>query len=127
MVSLTEAIDAGLQRLEEAKKLYLAGEANATDAILDAAQAILAAGRPDQSKPSAVLNSDHEKPSDFLQRVMWAEVSGVSMYISLCNIDHSRVTEASYFSIVGIIRHSGHGCVIHNLLTLTCSPSCRRS
>jgi hypothetical protein len=75
MASLTETIDTGLQRFEEAKKLYLAGEANATDAILDAAQAILAAGRPDQSKPSAVLNSDHEKPSDFLQRVMWAEVS----------------------------------------------------
>jgi hypothetical protein len=83
MASLTEAIDTGLQRLEEAKKLYLAGEANATEAILDAAQAILAAGRPDQSKPSAVLNSDHEKPSDFLQRVMWAEVSGI-LIISTC-------------------------------------------
>jgi hypothetical protein len=127
MASLTEAIDAGLQRFEEAKKLYLAGEANATEAILDAAQAILAAGRPDQSKPSAVLPSDHEKSSDFLQRVMWAEVSGILMYLYLCNIDRSPVTKASYPSLAGVICHRGRGHIIPNLLTLTCSPSYRRS
>jgi hypothetical protein len=127
MASLTEAIDTGLQRLEEAKKLYLAGEANATEAILDAAQAILAAGRPDQSKPSAVLNSDHEKPSDFLQRVMWAEVSGILMYIYLCNIDRPWVTEASYPFIASVICHRGHEYIIRDLLTVPCSPSCRRS
>jgi hypothetical protein len=99
MASPTEAINIGLQRLEEAKKLYAAGEANATEAILDAAKAILAAGRPDQSKASAVLNSDHEKPSDFLQRVMWAEVSGAMICIYMRNIDGPWDTGASRCSI----------------------------
>jgi hypothetical protein len=55
--------------------------------MLDAAQAILAAGRSDQTKPSTVSNIDHEKPSDFLQRVMWAEVSDIPIYVHIHNID----------------------------------------
>lgn len=72
----TEALALGLQRLEEAKKPYLAGEADSTNAILDAARAILAAGEHDQVKSSG---SNNEKPSDFLQRVMWAEVSSTAI------------------------------------------------
>lgn len=75
MAPSTEQITSSLQRLEEAKKSYLAGESNATETVLDAAQAIVAAGRPDQIKSAAVRDNKHEKTSDFLQRVMWAEVS----------------------------------------------------
>jgi hypothetical protein len=107
MVPPTEAINIGLQRLEEAKKLYVAGEANGTEAILDAAQAILAAGRSDQSKPSTISNLGHEKPSDFLQRVMWAEVSNILIYIHIRNIDGSRVTVASSSPIEGVVRRPG--------------------
>lgn len=74
MSTPTDSIELGLQRLEEVKKSYVAGDAQSTKAILDAAQAILAAGG--RHKESQVLPStDGEKPSDFLQRVMWAEVS----------------------------------------------------
>ena len=77
MASSTEAITQDLQRLDEAKQSYLAGEAKSTEAVLDAAQAILAAGGRGQGKSSAVSGTDNEKPSDFLQRVMWAEVSDI--------------------------------------------------
>jgi len=74
MASPTEAINASLQRLEKTKKSFLAGEANSLDAVLDAAHAVLVAGGRNVDNSSVVLDSGHEKPSDFLQRVMWAEV-----------------------------------------------------
>jgi uncharacterized protein YgbK (DUF1537 family) len=74
MTSSTEAITQALQRLDKAKESYLVGEAKSTEAVLDAAQAILVAGGRGQGKSSAVSSTDNEKPSDFLQRVMWAEV-----------------------------------------------------
>lgn len=75
MPSPINPISFGLQRLEEAKRSYLAGEADSTEAILDAARAILIAGGGDLQKQPVALNGRDEKPSDFLQRVMWAEVS----------------------------------------------------
>ena len=78
MASPTEAITAGLHRLEKAKESFFAGDANSTEAVLDAARAILAAGEQDQNGSTVVLNTSHEKPSDFLQRVMWAEVRDVA-------------------------------------------------
>jgi len=63
----SEAIASALQRLEEAKKAYQAGEADSTDAVLDAAQAIVAAGERAQDKPSTPAVSKDEKPSDFLR------------------------------------------------------------
>jgi hypothetical protein len=74
MSSATEAVALGLQRLEEAKKPFLAGEANSTEAVLDAARAILLAGGRGQDRALA-SGSKKEKASDFMQRVMWAEVS----------------------------------------------------
>lgn len=74
MTPSTEAINLGLQRLDKARESYLAGEAKSTEAILDAARAILAAGVQNQNTSLIVSSADHEKPSDFLQRVMWAEV-----------------------------------------------------
>lgn len=67
----SETIASALQRLELAKKAFEAGEKGSTDAVVDAARAIVAAGE----KPIAPTGSRDEKPSDFLQRVMWAEVS----------------------------------------------------
>ena len=75
MASTNEAVALGLQRLEEAKKPFLAGEANSTEAVLDAARAILLAGGREQDKALTISNSKMEKASDFMQRVMWAEVS----------------------------------------------------
>jgi hypothetical protein len=75
MSPTTEAVTLGLQRLEEAKKPFLAGEANSTEAVLDAARAILLAGGREQDKALALSSSKKEKASDFMQRVMWAEVS----------------------------------------------------
>lgn len=75
MSPTSEALASALQRLEEAKKAYHAGEADSTDAVLDAAQAIVAAGGRAQHTPSGQVGGKDEKPSDFLQRVMWAEVS----------------------------------------------------
>jgi hypothetical protein len=75
MSSTTEAVALGLQRLEEAKKPFLAGEANSTEAVLDAARAILLAGGREQDRALASSSSKKEKASDFMQRVMWAEVS----------------------------------------------------
>lgn len=80
MVSSTNPVAVGLQRFEEARKSYFAGEANSTEAVLDAARGILAAGEQECPRQSS-LGSGHEKPSDFLQRVMWAEVRG-----SLANV-----------------------------------------
>lgn len=74
MSSSSEAITSSLQLLDKAKQSYLAGEADSTAAVLDAARAILAAGGQDQKASSTVSSTSHEKPSDFLQRVMWAEV-----------------------------------------------------
>ena len=74
MSSTTETVVLGLQRLEDAKKSFLAGEANSTEAVLDAARAILLAGGREQDK-SLASGSKKEKASDFMQRVMWAEVS----------------------------------------------------
>jgi hypothetical protein len=74
-MSSTEAITSGLQRFEEATRSYRANEPNSTQAILDAARAILSAGGQERDKLPAPSVSRDEKPSDFLQRVMWAEVS----------------------------------------------------
>lgn len=74
MVAPTDDIILGLERLEQAKQHYLAGEPNSTEAVLDAARYILAAGG-EQNKQVASRGDQNEKPSDFLQRVMWAEVS----------------------------------------------------
>ena len=74
MASTTEAVALALQRLEEAKKPFLAGEANSTDAVLDAARAILLAGGREQDRALVSPSSKKEKASDFMQRVMWAEV-----------------------------------------------------
>jgi hypothetical protein len=71
----TEAITSGLQRFEEATRSYRANEPNSTQAILDAARAILSAGGQERDKLPAPSVSRDEKPSDFLQRVMWVEVS----------------------------------------------------
>jgi hypothetical protein len=68
MSSTTEAVALGLQRLEDARK------PNSTEAVLDAARAILLAGGREQDKALA-SGSKKEKASDFMQRVMWAEVS----------------------------------------------------
>lgn len=75
MPFLQDPITVSLQRLEEAKELYLSGAADSTEAVLDSAQAILTAGGRDHVKPTASSSIHHEKPSDFIQRVMWAEVS----------------------------------------------------
>lgn len=75
MSSTTQAVALGLQRLEEAKKPFLAGDANSTEAVLDAARAILLAGGREQDRALASLGNRKEKASDFMQRVMWAEVS----------------------------------------------------
>jgi hypothetical protein len=75
MSSTTEAVTLSLQRLEEAKTPFLAGEANSTEAVLDAARAILLAGGREQDKALALSSSKKKKASDFMQRVMWAEVS----------------------------------------------------
>lgn len=61
-----------LQRLEPAKQAYLNGESGAVDAVADAARAILDASGPAAAAPSH--GTPKEKPSDFLQRVFWAEV-----------------------------------------------------
>lgn len=45
--------------------------------ICRSARAIIAAGGEDQERSKVVPRNDHEKPSDFLQRVMWAEVRDV--------------------------------------------------
>jgi hypothetical protein len=74
MASTNEAVALGLQRLEEAKKPFLAGEANSTEAVLDAARAILLAGGREQDRALASSGRKKEKASDFMQRVMWAEV-----------------------------------------------------
>jgi superfamily I DNA/RNA helicase len=74
-MSSTKAMILALQHFEEAKISYLANETDSTQAILDAARAILSAGGQDQDKQPASSVSRDEKPSDFLQRVMWAEVS----------------------------------------------------
>lgn len=73
--STAEAVALGLQRLEAVKKPFLAGEANSTEAVLDAARAILLAGGRDQDRALAFSSNKEEKASDFVQRVMWAEVS----------------------------------------------------
>jgi hypothetical protein len=78
MASSTEAINLGLQRLDKAKASYLAGDAKSTEAVLDAAQAILVAGGREYGRSSVGSDIDHEKPSDFLQRVMWAEVRDIA-------------------------------------------------
>lgn len=74
MASSSEAITSSLQLLDKAKQSYLADEAGSTTAVLDAARAILAAGGQAQNESTIVSTSSDEKPSDFLQRVMWAEV-----------------------------------------------------
>jgi len=78
MLSTTESVALGLQRLEEAKKPFLAGEANSTEAVLDAARAILLAGGREQDTALVLSSSKKEKASDFVQRVMWAEVSFIA-------------------------------------------------
>lgn len=78
MASSSEAITSSLQLLDKAKQSYIAGEADSTAAVLDAARAILAAGEQDQKPSSIVSSATDEKPSDFLQRVMWAEVRDVA-------------------------------------------------
>lgn len=75
MSSIKEAFPLALQQFEKARGKYLAGEADSTEAVLDAARAILAAGGWNGETQPVSLASEHEKPSDFLQRVMWAEVS----------------------------------------------------
>ena len=74
MASTNEAVALGLQSLEEAKKPFLAGEANSTESVLDAARAILLAGGREQDRALASSGRKKEKASDFMQRVMWAEV-----------------------------------------------------
>lgn len=74
MPSRLDPISLGLQRLEEAKHSYLAGDARSADAVLNAAQAILEAGGRSYPKRSVAAGDNKEKPSDFLQRVMWAQV-----------------------------------------------------
>lgn len=106
MASSTEAITSSLQLLDKAKQSYLAGEADSTAAILDAARAILAAGGQDQEGPSIVSSISHEKPSDFLQRVMWAEV---------CNETVISVSFGDPRTMV----------VFLNQLITQCSPFCR--
>lgn len=81
MASPTDAITASLQHLEKAKELYLAGGAKSADAVLDAAHAVLVAGGRNVDNSSVVSSSGHEKPSDFLQRVMWAEVRHIPLEV----------------------------------------------
>ena len=88
-----EAIVLALQRLDEAKKQYLAGEAVSSDAVLDAAQAIIAAAGRDQDELPASSGDKNEKPSDFLQRVMWAEVSAV-IEVSECDTECPHMVES---------------------------------
>jgi hypothetical protein len=101
MAKTTEAVALGLQRLEEAKKPFLAGEANSTEAVLDAARAILLAGGREQDKALASSNSKKEKASDFMQRVMWAEVS--------VDGGHSPITEFATIPALPEVWHSERG------------------
>lgn len=83
MVFTIEAIALCLQRLEETKKPFFAGEANSIEAVLDAARSILLAGGREQDRALALSSSKKEKASDFVQRVMWAEVSVIASCVRL--------------------------------------------
>ena len=96
MASSTEAITSSLQLLDEAKQSYLAGGANSTEAVLDAARAILVAGGQDPKASSVPSNTDHEKPSDFLQRVMWAEVRILAPKSTTSRVSHPLENDLSF-------------------------------
>lgn len=116
MASSTEAITSSLQLLDEAKQSYLAGGANSTEAVLDAARAILVAGGEDPKASSVPSNTDHEKPSDFLQRACGLR------YVS----SHLRARPQGFlFRWRTIFPFNGHVEVtLPTLLTISCSPFC---
>ena len=49
--------------------------------MMNAAHAVLVAGGRNVDNSSVVSSSGHEKPSDFLQRVMWAEVRHIPLEV----------------------------------------------
>jgi hypothetical protein len=120
MASSTEAITSSLQLLDEAKLSYLAGEAKSTEAVIDAARAILAAGGQDPKASSLSSNTDHEKPSDFLQRVMWAEVR----VIASKSMTYKVVFSAGERIFVLILQVE---VTFSKSLRASYSPSCRHS
>jgi hypothetical protein len=68
---LSPALSQALKRLDEAKA-NLNGTKDSLEAVVDAARAVVTEGAGFSKHKSAPTS--REKPSDFLQRVMWAEV-----------------------------------------------------